>query len=101
MSLKKHFIFLGLILIITQLGVYLADEFLTRNSYLISYIVTVIFAYGCWIFAMAFYRLYHVRCPICLSKTITKSSRKEMPDSWSAYCSSCDVLGDLGIGNYD
>jgi len=98
---KKHFIFLGLLLIGSQLGVYLADEFLMHNSHLIGYIVIFILGYGCLVFAMTFYKLYHVPCPICLGKTITKNSRKETPDSWSAYCSKCDVLWDLGIGNGD
>lgn len=98
---KKHFIFLGLLLIGTQLGVYLADEYLKRNSYLIGYIVGFMLAYGFLVFAMTFYKLYHVPCPICLGKTITKSSRKETPDIWSAYCSKCDVLWDLGVGSDD
>lgn len=98
---KGHFIFLGLLLIGSQLGVYVAGEFLTNNSYLIRYIVTFILGYGFLVFAMTFYRLYHVICPICLGKTITKSSRKETPDSWSAYCTKCNVLWDLGIGNAD
>lgn len=98
---KKHFIFLGLLLIGSQLGVYLADEFLMRNSYLIRYIVISILGYGCLVFAITFYKLYNVQCPTCLGKTITKSSRKETPDSWSAYCSQCNVIWDLGIGNGD
>jgi len=98
---KKHFIYLGLVLIGSQLGVYLAGEFLKHNSYLIKYIVIFILAYGCLVFAMTFYKLYHVPCPICLGKTITKNSRKETPDSWSAYCNKCDVIWDLGVGNGD
>lgn len=101
MRCKKHFIFLGLLLICSQLGVYLASDFLMRNSYLIRYIVIFILAYGCLVFAMAFYRLYNVRCPICLGKTITKNSRKETPYCYSAYCSKCDVLWDLGVVNGD
>lgn len=99
MPFKKHFIFLGLLLICSQMAAYLASEFLTRNSYLIRYIVTFLLAYGSLVFAMTFYKLYHVRCPICLGKTITKKSRNETPDRYSAHCSKCDVLWDLGIGS--
>jgi hypothetical protein len=98
---KKHFIFLGLLLIGSQPVAYLVDEYLMHNSHLIGFIVIFILGYGCLVFAMTFYRLYHVPCPICLGKTITKSSRKETPNSWSAFCEKCDLLWDLGIGNDD
>jgi len=90
-----------LLLLGSQPVAFLADKFIIHNSHLIGYIVTFLLGYGCLVFAMTFYRLYHVPCPICLGKTITKNSRKETPDSWSAYCGKCDVLWDLGIGNGD
>uniref|UniRef100_UPI00402BF06B hypothetical protein n=1 Tax=Methylomonas sp. PHL2-19 TaxID=3438878 RepID=UPI00402BF06B len=98
---KKPFICLGLLLIGSQAGVYLAEDFLMKNNHLIGYIVIFILGYGCLVFAMIFYKLYHVTCPSCLGKTITKNSRKEVPDSWSAYCRKCNVLWDLGIANGD
>lgn len=98
---KRHYIFLGLLLIGSQLAAYLANDFLMHNSHLIQYFVIFTLGYGGLVFAMTFYKLYHVPCPICHEKTITKSSRKETPDSWSAYCSKCDVIWDLGIGSED
>lgn len=100
---KKHFIFLVLLFICGYLGVYLAREFwpffLIRNSHIISYFVIFTFSYFCLIFTLVYYKIYHVSCPICHSKTITTRSRKEVRDYYSAYCSQCDVLWNLGLSN--
>jgi hypothetical protein len=103
MPYQKHFIFMVLLMICGYLGVYIAKNywpfFLIHNSFIISYFVIFTFSYLCVIFALAFYKIYHISCPICHSKTITESSRKEVRDIYSAYCSQCDVLWNLGIGS--
>lgn len=75
---KKHFIFLGLLLIASQAGAYMANEFLTRNSYLIGYIVIFILGYGCLVFAMTFYKLYHFHAQPVMAKQKQRAQERKL-----------------------
>jgi hypothetical protein len=59
------------------------------------WIVGIFFFYTVW------RTLKYVKCPICHGKTECQSTHKAMPDHHSAYCKSCDILWNLGIGNSD
>jgi hypothetical protein len=50
-----------------------------------------------WTLWYSSYRLYHIKCPTCGGITKTKA-RPITYGSYIAYCKSCDISWDLGIG---
>ena len=64
----------------------------------IYYVCGVFLLFIGW-FIRLYYSLYHLSCPKCGGRTVTRRSSPESPYVWSATCKRCDILWDLGIGN--
>lgn len=93
------FILFWLLMLLAIFGNRFIPNFEANHYFLI--VFTLIWLLIIGFFIMTFRTLSHVNCPICRTKTNTSSTHPKLPDQYSAYCKSCNILWDLGIGKGD